>query len=376
MALREKVCADDGLAFLNRLVTASRNGEDIGQIAPGLPPQMVERILARMGGGEGEVSEERLAAARERICSRDPAAMRGRPGAAGGARPGRPEGVAARPNAQQMEAMQARLCGDDGLVEMRKLVGMIERGEDVSEILPGMDPEFLKFGLDRLRGEDGTISDEGLKRIRSRICASAGSQGAGGNAQAGAAGRPGAGGGGQPQGRSGGGAPGFNPLARGRGGGWRYFANLTHTIELQNEILIAPGVGVLDQLDGDATGAFGLPRHTSRLEAGLFGKGIGFRLSGRYTGETRLNGSGLPGSSDLFFGDLVTFSLRSFINVDQLTGSNDPILKNVRVSLRMDNVFDGQRSVRDQNGDTPVNFQPFVIDPVGRFVGIDIRKLF
>ena len=42
----------------------------------------------------------------------------------------------------------------------------------------------------------------------------------------------------------------------------------------------------------------------------------------------------------------------------------------------MDNIFDGQRAVRDANGETPINYQPFVIDPIGRFVGIDIRKLF
>ncbi|MEO1047842.1 MAG: hypothetical protein AAFW59_05885, partial [Pseudomonadota bacterium] len=141
-------------------------------------------------------------------------------------------------------------------------------------------------------------------------------------------------------------------------------------------IFIAPGVPVLDQLDGDATGAFGFPRHTSRLEAGLFGNGVGFRLSGIYTGETRLDGSDAPGSSDLFFNDLLTFNLRTFINVDQLTGNQSPALKNVRVTFRMDNIFDGQRAVRDENGDTPINYQPFVIDPIGRFIGVDIRKLF
>ena len=133
---------------------------------------------------------------------------------------------------------------------------------------------------------------------------------------------------------------------------------------------------MLYQLDGDATGAFGFPRHSSRLEAGLFGNGVGMRLSGLYTGETRLNGSGLAGSSDLFFDDLATFDIRVFTNVDQLTGGKTPAFKNLRISLRMDNVFDAQRAVRDENGDTPINYQPFVIDPVGRFIGIDIRKLF
>ncbi|MEM9085243.1 MAG: hypothetical protein AAGB23_04920 [Pseudomonadota bacterium] len=353
MALREKVCAEDGLAFLKRVTTAAQNGEDVSALLPGIPPPMLDRILSRMNGGEGEVTEERLAMARERLCAMDPAAMPGGP-------PGRPGGPGAA-DPQQAATVQEQLCGANGLAQMRILVGKIERGEDVSGILPGIDPEFLKFGLDRMRGDDGTISDEALDRMRSRICERASSQSAGGAA------------GGRPGGSSGG--PAFNPLAGGNRG-WRYFANLTHTIELQNEIFIAPGVPVLDQLDGDATGAFGFPRHTSRLEAGLFGNGVGFRLSGIYTGETRLDGSDAPGSSDLFFNDLLTFNLRTFINVDQLTGNQSPALKNVRVTFRMDNIFDGQRAVRDENGDTPINYQPFVIDPIGRFIGVDIRKLF
>jgi hypothetical protein len=59
-----------------------------------------------------------------------------------------------------------------------------------------------------------------------------------------------------------------------------------------------------------------------------------------------------------------------------VVGSNSPALKNLRVSFRLDNIFDGQRAVRDENGDTPINYQPFVIDPVGRFIGVDVRKLF
>ncbi|MEM6388161.1 MAG: hypothetical protein AAF718_18205, partial [Pseudomonadota bacterium] len=356
MALRARVCAEDGLAFLKQVATAAKNGEDVSALLPGVPPQMLDRILSRISGGEGEVTDERLAMGRERLCAMDPTALRRGP-------PGRPGGPGAA-DPQQAAAIQEQLCGANGLAQMRVLVGKIERGEDVADLLPGMDPEFLKFGLDRMRGDDGTISDEALERMRSRICERASSQG--GGVAAGAAG-------GQTGGAPGG--PAFNPLARGNRG-WRYFANLTHTIELQNEIFIAPGVPVLDQLDGDATGAFGFPRHTSRLEAGLFGNGVGFRLSGIYTGETRLDGSDAPGSSDLFFNDLLTFNLRTFINVDQLTGSQSPVLKNVRVRFRMDNIFDGQRAVRDENGDTPINYQPFVIDPIGRFIGVDIRKLF
>ncbi len=358
MAFRERVCADDGLTVIRQLVDTARDGGDVSTIVPGLTSEAVQRILSRFGGGEAaEVTDEQLAQFRERLCSMDPAMFSGRPGGPVGEGPG-----GDGPRSEQFAALRARVCGDDGLTEMRKLVAAIERGDDLSEALPGVDPQFLKMILDRQRGPDGTIPDAALEQFRTRICAA---EGAPGGASQGGQGGPPAGG------------VAFNPFGgRGDAGGWRYFVNLTHTIELANEILIAPGVPELDQLDGEATGAFGLPRQSSRLEAGLFGKGLGMRLSAQYTGSTRLDGSGLPGSSDLFFDDLATFDIRVFSNIDELTGSTSKALKNVRVSFRMDNIFDAQRVVRDENGATPINYQPFVIDPVGRFVGMDIRKLF
>ena len=140
--------------------------------------------------------------------------------------------------------------------------------------------------------------------------------------------------------------------------------------------MIVPGLDPLDQLDGQGTGTFGLPRHTSRLEGGIFGQGLGMRLSGRYTGSARLEGIGLPSSSDLFFDDLATFDIRIFADMGRLAGSEEGALKNTRITLRVDNIFDGQRRVTDADGDTPLNYQPFLIDPRGRYIGIDLRKLF
>ncbi len=361
MAFRTRICADDGLAVMRQVIDTARAGGDVSAIVPGLTAESVQRILSRLGGAESaELTDDQLAQFRERICSVDPAMFGGRPDGAGGEGPG-----GSGPRGEQFAALRTMVCGEDGLVQMRKLVDAIERGDDLLQMLPGIDPQFLKLILDRQRGPDGTIPDAALEQFRSRICSADGPPGAGQSGGASGSGGPAAGG------------VAFNPFGGGGGErGWRYFVNLTHTVELANEILIAPGVPQLDQLDGQGTGAFGLPRNTSRLEAGIFGKGLGMRLSGRYTGSTRLDGSGLPGSSDLFFDDLATFDIRVFSNIDELTGSTSPALKNVRVSLRMDNIFDAQRAVRDENGATPINYQPFVIDPVGRFVGVDIRKLF
>jgi len=306
----------------------------------------------------------------------------GRRGAGGGAPPAAANaasGVQARGGQARggrgagFMAFREKLCAEGGLDLLKQVVETVKNGGDISALAPGLPPQMVERIVARLNAQDGEISEERLIQARDRICASGNGNA---NRSGNVAGNSGGNSGSSPQNAGGTPPPAFNPLARGARSGWRYFANLTHTIELQSEILIAPGVGVLDQLDGDATDPFGFPRHSTRLEAGMFGNGMGFRLSGRYTGETRLNGSGGPGSSDLFFADLATFNLRFFGNVDQITGSKSPTLKNLRVSLRMDNIFDGQRAVRDENGQTPVTYQPFFIDPVGRFVGIDIRKLF
>ena len=363
MAFRARLCADDGEAFLTKLVAAIDSGADISAEYPGIDAARLAPMLARLRGADGKIDPARLAQFRTRICAIDPAMMGG--GAAGGAPGGAPAG---RPAGQAMPpalaAFRERACGPDGTAAIAELVGKIERGEDVSAELPGVDPAFIKMALDRSRRPDGTIPPEALEQFRQRFCAAAPPSGG----APGASGAPG--GGGAPAG-----GPAFNPLAGGRQmQGWRYFFNLTHTIELANEILIAPGIAPLDQLDGQATGAFGLPRHSSRLEAGLFGKGVGFRLSGIYTGETRLDGA--VGTSDLFFDDIVTFNLRIFANMGEVTGKNEGLMKDLRVSLVADNVFDAQRRVRDSAGVTPVNYNPFVIDPLGLYLGIDLRKLF
>ncbi|MDZ4273413.1 MAG: hypothetical protein U0975_12145, partial [Erythrobacter sp.] len=207
-------------------------------------------------------------------------------------------GGGAAPSADQREqfmAFRTRLCADDGLEFLERLVAAIDSGADISAEFPGIDTARLQPMLAQLRGADGTVDPARLAELRTRICSfdpATMRGGAPGGAPGGAGQQAAAGGGGAPAGA---GAPAFNPLAQRNSSGFRYFFNLTHAIELDNEILIAPGLDPLNQLDGQATGAFGLPRQSSRLEAGLFGKGMGFRLSGIYTGKTRLDGSGLPG---------------------------------------------------------------------------------
>ncbi len=279
---------------------------------------------------------------------------------------------------QQFMALRERLCADDGEAVLNRFADAIDKGEQPQDI-PGFDIERAERFLSRFRAEDGTLDRERLTRFRTRICSfepgsapPRGPRGQGGSEQA-QSGNQEAGQGNRRGGGRGGAARRFFGGGDARA---RYFINLTHSIELNREILITPGGPQLDLLDGDSLSTFGTPRHNSRLEAGLFKNGLGVRVSGRYTGKARIDGSGAPGSTDLFIEDLATFNLRLFADLGQVLNKERGPFKNMRASLRINNVFDGRRRVVDSNGDTPISFQPLLIDPTGRYLGIQLRKLF
>lgn len=197
------------------------------------------------------------------------------------------------------------------------------------------------------------------------------------------AGGPGAGadrprGGGGPRaggrGGRGGGGPGAM-FGRGPQGG-RWSVSLYHTYKLTDTILIRPGVPELDLLDGSATGSGGgSNRHLLELDGGVFYKGMGVRLSAKYdSGSTVTGGT----AGDLNFGDLATFDLRFFVDLNQKPKLIEtlPFLKGSRLRLSIDNLFDAQRKITDANGVVPLNYQPGYIDPLGRYIELEWRKTF
>lgn len=203
----------------------------------------------------------------------------------------------------------------------------------------------------------------------------AGGPGAGGGRPEGAgAGRPRGGGGGGP--RMGGGGRGGPGAMFGGPQGGRWQVSLYHTIKLTDKVLIRPGVPELDLLNGSATGSNGgSNRHLFELDGGLFNKGMGVRLSAKYdSGSTVTGGS----AGDLKFGDLATFNLRFFMDLNQKPKLTEavPFLKGSRLRLSVDNLFDAQRGITDANGRVPLNYQPGYIDPLGRYIELEWRKTF
>lgn len=271
-----------------------------------------------------------------------------------GSGPGRVGGAF---NPERFAEIRQRLCAAEG-----------DAAPDISTL-----PEPMQA---RLRGPDGQIDPQRLAEMRSRMCSAdgqvPGSQGQNAAASSGGGAQQSA------QGGRGPGGPGFLP-GSGRGGNFgRWNLSLNHTIELENEVLVADGGPLLDLLGGDALSGGGVSRHTLSLQGGVFYNGFGTRLSANYQSGTQVDGSGLPGSSDLYFGDLFTLDLRMFADLgrQEKLVERAPFLKNTRVSFAIDNLFDTRQEVTDQNGVVPLRYQPFLMDPIGRRFEIEFRKMF
>jgi iron complex outermembrane recepter protein len=165
---------------------------------------------------------------------------------------------------------------------------------------------------------------------------------------------------------------------RGGGGGRLQFA-LYHTWRLTERVLVAQGGPRLDLLNGDAIGTGGgQPRHELEGQAGYSNNGLGARLSVNFVSGTQVIGGTPAAPQRLDFGSLTTANLRLFAdpsgNLDLLR--RNPWLRGARVTLSIDNIFDVRQRVTDQTGAVPVNFQPDLINPLGRTVRLAFRKPF
>lgn len=186
-------------------------------------------------------------------------------------------------------------------------------------------------------------------------------------------GGPGFGGGGRRGGGGGGfGGGGFG----GGGGGGRMQFSLSHTWRLEDRVLIREGGPELDFLNGSAAGSGGgTEQHQIEARAGLFRDGFGARAEIDWQSGTTVRG---VNGTDLDFSPRMNVNLRLFANLGQQRDlvRAVPFFRGTRLSLNIDNLFDQRVEVRDATGNTPINYQPFLLDPVGRSFTISLRKLF
>ena len=176
------------------------------------------------------------------------------------------------------------------------------------------------------------------------------------------------------EGRGGGGFRGFGGRGGGRQGG-RLTFSLTHQLNLVDEVTIAEGIPKLDYLDGEPVSSLGgRPRHEVQFESGYYNNGYGARLQGNWRSGTTVESS----SGDLKFSPYFDVDLRLFANLSENFDlvAKHPFFRGSSIRLDVENVLNTRPKVRDANGLTPLSYQPDLLEPVGRTIGITFRKLF
>ncbi len=174
-------------------------------------------------------------------------------------------------------------------------------------------------------------------------------------------------------GRGGGGGPG-GMMGRMMGGGdgqGRWSLGLFHTAQFTSTVLIAPGGPLLDLLVGDALTSAGTPRHAVDLNGGAFYKGFGMFMNGTWAAPTHVR----SGGSDLRFGSVTKLNVNLFADLSQQF-KQSKLAKGARLSLRFENLFDSRQKVTDASGAVPLSYQPDYIDPRGRVIELELRKMF
>lgn len=166
-------------------------------------------------------------------------------------------------------------------------------------------------------------------------------------------------------------------LGGGNGQG-RWNLSLYHTAQFMNRVAVAPGGPVLDLLGGDALTSGGVARHSLEFEGGGFYRGFGLRFNGTWVAPAHVNGGASGDAADLRFGALTRIKVRVFADLGQQKKLTDavPFFKGARLSFKIDNILDARQRVTDRNGVVPVSYQPDLIDPQGRIIGIELRKQF
>ena len=162
----------------------------------------------------------------------------------------------------------------------------------------------------------------------------------------------------------------------GFGRGVRVHASLDHLWTLASTRKARAGLPTVDLLDGGAAGyGGGVPAHIVDFGGGIVHRGIGLEVEGSWTSATRIMAGTAADPQALRFAARALIDARLFVNLGpQLPGQ--AWAKGARLSLAAENLFDSKQRVRDSSGATPLGYQPYLLDPLGRTLTLSLRKVF
>lgn len=152
----------------------------------------------------------------------------------------------------------------------------------------------------------------------------------------------------------------------------RFSLTLNHSVRLKSEFLTRQGMPAIDQLRDT-----GQPRHAVSLQAVAGNSAFGMDANATWSSAASLRSRSGP-QQEYRYRQPVNVRLGLFVDPgDILTpGKRSGILKNMRISLDIENLFDSYRRATLADGTVPPGYSRDEIDPLGRTVRLSVRKRF
>ena len=159
-------------------------------------------------------------------------------------------------------------------------------------------------------------------------------------------------------------------------GAWRVSASLNHTVTLRSLRQARAGLPVVNLLDGGASGyGSGTSRHALQFAAGIAGAGVGLQLKGRWESASWVKAGSAAAPGDLHFGAQTRIDARLNADLGRIV-PDKAWSRGLRLWVGVVNVLDSQQRVTNRLGQTPLSYQPYLLDPLGRTVTVTLRKAF
>ncbi|MBO9697544.1 MAG: hypothetical protein J7499_15230 [Sphingopyxis sp.] len=156
----------------------------------------------------------------------------------------------------------------------------------------------------------------------------------------------------------------------------RLQVNLSHILLLNNRTIIRDGLPEIDLLKGGAIGlSGGQQRHFTTGSIALTQGNGGVRIEAQRRGASQLVIGSLADPDLLAFGALTTVDLKAFADLGQAF-PKAKALKDLRLTVAFDNLFNNRQRVTNLVGETPQAYQPVRRDPIGRTLLFELRKVF
>jgi iron complex outermembrane receptor protein len=101
----------------------------------------------------------------------------------------------------------------------------------------------------------------------------------------------------------------------------------------------------------------------------------GLQLIANWKSRSRITAGSTEAPNDIIFDPFLRLDLNAFTNLG-MAFPDAPALKGLRLALGVENLFDAMQHVHDQGGATPLRYQPYLLNALGRTVSLSLRKTF